>query len=100
MTLQSTVRLCQDQISCDLNGEAAIFNVRTGAYYGLDAVGATIWKLMEQPRTVQSIHEAILCQFDVEDERCQADVLELLEKLSREGLIELVQPEMRDLGDT
>jgi len=90
MTLQSTVRVSQDQVSCDLNGEAAILNLKTGTYYGLDPVGATIWKLMEQPCTVESIREAMLQKYEVDEERCQADLLELLAKLSAEGLIEVM----------
>lgn len=89
MTLQSTVRLSRDQVSCDLNGEAAILNLKTGTYYGLDPVGATIWKLMEKPCSVESIRERMLERYEVEPERCQSDLLELLEKLSAEGLIEV-----------
>ena len=89
MTLHSTVQLSRDQVSCDLNGEAAILKLTTGVYYGLDPVGATIWKLMEQPRTVESIREAILKRYEVDAERCQSDLFELLQKLSAEGLIEV-----------
>lgn len=90
MTLHSTVQLSRDQVSCDLNGEAAILNLTTGVYYGLDPVGATIWKLMEQPRTVESIREAMLKRYEVDAERCQSDLFELLQKLTAEGLVEVV----------
>jgi hypothetical protein len=89
MTINSTVRLSRDQVSCDLNGEAAILNLKTGKYYGLDPVGATVWKLMEQPCTIESIREAMRQRYDVDAERCQSDLLELLEKLSAKGLIEV-----------
>lgn len=89
MTLQTVVRASQDQVSCDLDGEAAILNLKTGVYYGLDPVGATIWKLMEQPCTVESIRDAVLQKYEVDEERCQRDLVELLDKLSAEGLIEV-----------
>jgi hypothetical protein len=89
MTLESTVRLSKDQVSCDLNGEAAILNLKTGTYYGLDPVGATIWKMMEQPCTVESLREQMLRRYEVEPERIQSDLLDLLEKLKAEGLIEV-----------
>jgi hypothetical protein len=93
VTLQSTVRLSPDQVSCDLNGEAAILGLHTGTYYGLDPVGATIWKLIEQPRTIESIRDAMLQKYDVDASRCENDLFELLEKLNREGLIEITDPE-------
>ena len=89
MTLQTVVRASQDQVSCDLDGEAAILNLKTGVYYGLDPVGAAIWKLMEQPCTVESIRDAVLQKYEVDEERCQRDLVELLDKLSAEGLIEV-----------
>ena len=89
MTLQSTVRVSQDQVSCDLNGEAAILNLKTGTYYGLDPVGATIWKLIEKPCTVESLREAMLQKYEVDAQRCESDLLDLLEKLKAEGLIDV-----------
>jgi len=33
----------KDQISCDLAGEAAILELKSGTYFGLDEVGAVVW---------------------------------------------------------
>jgi hypothetical protein len=93
MTLGSIVHASPDQVSCDLQGEAAILNLRTGIYYGLDAVGAAIWKLIEQPRTVASIREAVVAEFDVQPETAERDLFDLLGGLSAEGLIETRDPQ-------
>ncbi len=87
---RSTVVVMKDQVSCDLSGEAAILNLKSGVYFGLNTVGASIWKLIQEPRTVKEIHEAILEEYDVEPNRCEHDVLELLQELSTQGLIEIV----------
>ena len=78
-----------EQVSCDLAGEAAILNLKNGVYYGLDPVGARIWNLLQEPRTVNEIGEALLKEYDVEPERCERDLLALLQKLAAEGLIEV-----------
>jgi hypothetical protein len=85
----SVVVAAKDQVSCDLAGEAAILNIKSGLYYGLDPVGARIWSLMQEPRPVAEIQDAIAAEYDVEPERCAADLAELLQKLLSEGLIEL-----------
>ena len=79
----------KDQVSCDLAGEAAILNIKNGVYYGLDPVGARIWNLMQQPRAVFEIQNAITGEYDVEPERCARDLFGLLNRLLEEGLIEV-----------
>ncbi len=86
---RSVVVAAKDQVSCDLAGEAAILNVKSGVYYGLDPVGARIWSLLQEPRAVVEIQSAITSEYDVEPERCAADLTSLLEELLAEGLIEV-----------
>jgi hypothetical protein len=89
LSKQSVVTVTQDQVSCSLGSEAAILNVKDGIYYGLDPVGAHIWKLLQTPRKIADIHELLLQEFDVESDLCQHDLLALLEDLLRVGLIEV-----------
>jgi len=86
---RSTVVVAKEQVSCDLAGEAAILNLKNGVYYGLDPVGARIWNLLQEPRIVNEIGEALLKEYDVESDRCESDLLALLQKLAAEGLIEV-----------
>jgi hypothetical protein len=87
MTLEAVVQASPDQVSCDLEGEASILNLKTGVHYGLDPVGAAVWKLIEQPQTVAAIRDAMLERFEVDAERCETDLFALLDKLAAEGLI-------------
>jgi hypothetical protein len=85
----STVVAAKDQVSSDLGGEVAILDLKAGVYYGLDAVGARIWSLIEEPRTVNEIRDILLEEYDVEPERCERDLLALLRRLADEGLVEV-----------
>ena len=86
----STVVVTKDQVSCDLSGEAAILNLKSGVYFGLNTVGASIWKLIQEPRSVKEIQEAIQEEYEVEPDQCERDVLELLQELSLHELIQIV----------
>jgi hypothetical protein len=86
----STVVVTKDQVYCDLSGEAAILNLKSGVYFGLNTVGASIWKFIQEPRSVKEIQDAIQEEYDVELAQCERDVLELLQELSTHGLIEIV----------
>ena len=85
----STIMTAQDQVFADLEGEAVILNLKSGVYYSLDAVGAFIWNLIQEPKTVNDIRDAILAEYEVEIEHCERDLLALLEKLNAEGLVEI-----------
>lgn len=85
----SKVVVAKDQLSCDLSGEAAILNLKNGVYYGLDPVGARIWNLIQEPKTVNEIRDAILEEYDVDPDLCESDLFKLLQKLAEEGLIEV-----------
>ena len=88
---RSTIVVTKDQVSADLSGEAAILNLKTSTYFGLNTVGASIWKLVREPKTVSQIRDAIIQEYDVEPDRCEHDILELLQELSKHGLIEIIE---------
>lgn len=92
LTLETLIHASPNQVSCDRQGEAAILNLDTGLYYALDPVGAAVWNLLEQPRTVAALREAILAEYEVDAPSCERDLFELLENLAAEGLIEVHSP--------
>src|SRR5439155_25926548 len=85
----SIVVVAKEQVSCDLGGEAAILNLQNGVYYGLDPVGARIWNLIQEPKGINEIYEILLKEYNVDPDRCERDLLALLQKLAAEGLIEV-----------
>ncbi len=87
--LNSVVIAAADQVSCDLQGEAAILNLKTGVYYGLDDVGASVWRMLDGPRRVDELIDALLGEYEVDREECQRDVIALLGELAVRGLIEI-----------
>ena len=63
---QTIIVAVADQASVDLDDEAAILNLKTGVYFGLNEVAARIWRLIQTPHTVGEIRAAVLDEFDVE----------------------------------
>jgi hypothetical protein len=91
---KSKVVIAKDVLSCDLSGEAAMLDLKSGRYYGLNPVGARIWNLLKEPRTVESLIQAVLAEYDVPREECERDALDILGRLASEGLIEVSDAEM------
>jgi hypothetical protein len=89
INVYSVVVVTKDQVSADLSGEAAILNLKSGVYFGLNTVGASIWKLIQEPRSVNEIRDALVQEYDVEPGKCEKDLLALLEELLSKELIEV-----------
>ena len=87
--LSTRVKKSPNQVSCNLDGEVAILNLKSSLYFGLDAVGVAVWDKLSEPRQVSQICQVITDQFDVSEQRCQADVIVLLSELNKAGLIEI-----------
>ena len=83
-------KLTSQQIASKVGGEIVILNHNKGAYYGLDEVGALVWNnLEEEPKTLESLCDAVLNAYDIDQETCQEDVELLLEDLISEKLVEV-----------
>jgi len=91
----SIVVASSEQVSCPLGEESAILNLKNTVYYGLNSVGARVWELLQQPKSVGEIRDTLLEEFEVEAERCERDLLDLLEKMRSEGLIEVQSAAVR-----
>ncbi len=89
ITRNTLVVQAKEQVSADLQGDVAILNLKNSVYYGVDAVGPRIWHLIREPKSVSEILDALLSEYEVERECCEKDLLAFLEKLSKEGLIEI-----------
>ena len=83
----TSLRAITNHASCELGGEAVLLNLDTGVYYGLDTVGTRIWKLLQQPRSIAELRDVIIDEFDVDPDRCEADLGPFVDSLNSYGLV-------------
>jgi hypothetical protein len=88
-SINSVVCAAREQVSSELAGEYVILNLNAGVYHGLEATGARVWQLIQEPRRVCDIRDLLIDEYDVEADRCERDLLELLEDLANHGLLEV-----------
>ena len=67
--------------------EIVILDLAAGTYFGLDPVGARIWQLMGEGRTLAEICATMLEEYEVEREQLEVDVLRLAAELLERGLV-------------
>ena len=91
LSIDSIVSAIGGQLSADLEGEIVILHLESGVYFGLSDVGARIWELIQEPRSVGDVRDALLKEYDVDASRVERDVLALLSELASHKLVE-IQP--------
>lgn len=87
LSLTSIVVVDTAAIATDLDGEVIILDTAKGIYYGLDAVGASIWNLIQQPKTLAEVRSAITEEYEVDPDTCERDLIRLIQSLSSNGLV-------------
>jgi hypothetical protein len=85
--MQSQVRISSEALFQEISGEGVILDLASSSYFGLDPVGTRFWQLLQQNPDLNSAREALLEEFDVEAERLKSDIDQLVEQLSKAGLV-------------
>jgi hypothetical protein len=89
VSLASVAVASHELVSANLDGEVVILGFNSGSYYGLDHVGVFVWDLLQEPRKVSDIRDAILEHYDVELGKCEQDLLALLVELADKQLVDI-----------
>jgi hypothetical protein len=87
LSIQSRVKINDEVLFQELQGEAVLLDLRTGVYFGLDRVGTRVWQLLGEHGALSTVVGAMLHEFDVDEQRCAGDLLVLTEQLREQGLI-------------
>jgi hypothetical protein len=91
MSIRLTTRVSvpPDVLIQELQGESVLLNLRTGRYFGLEEVGTRMWMNLTTAESLQAACDSLLAEYEVEGERLQRDLENLVEKLVEHGLLEV-----------
>ena len=89
MNLSDNVTIPPQVMARLVGDETVILDLASGTYYGLDPVGARIWQLMAEGKTLATVCEILLDEFDVTRETLERDVLHLTQEFSAKGLVKI-----------
>lgn len=74
-------------MEAEVDQEVVALSIEKGICYGLNPVGARIWRLLANPIRVADICTALVGEYQVDPEICEREVLDLLKQLRAEGMI-------------
>ena len=84
-----TYERAKQLMEAELGDEIVALEPDAGLCFGFNPVAASVWRLLDQPRTVDQLQAALLDEYDVEPERCAADLQLLLADLTERKLIRI-----------
>lgn len=85
----TTIVAAHDLLAGEFGEELIVLSLRDGVYYGLEDVGARIWKLLQEPITMAAICDTLASEYDIARAHCEQDVRALLGELAAKGLVEI-----------
>jgi hypothetical protein len=87
MSQGKTYSISSDVVFRDMSGEGVLLNLATGTYFGLDGVGTRVWHLLAEHRSVEAVIEALLLEYEVDEQELRHDVDTLLRQCEEKGLV-------------
>lgn len=83
----SLLRRAPGVLFTSLGDELVLMSAEHGAYFSLNAVGSRIWEHLAEPISQAQLCDALLREFNVPRERCEAEVSTFVGRLLASGLI-------------
>ena len=87
MNLSDKITIPAQVMARQVGEETVILDLASGTYFGLDPVGARIWQLLTEGKTLDEVCGAMLAEYEVSREDIERDVLRLAEELRTKQLI-------------
>ncbi|HYE27113.1 MAG TPA: PqqD family protein [Allosphingosinicella sp.] len=78
-----------EMIETEVDGELVALHIDNGTCYGFNSTATRIWALIEQPKRLSELTEALVREFDVDPATCRTELKELLDELAADGLVEI-----------
>lgn len=87
MTRDTSIELSPSVYARAFGDEIVLLDFGRGEYFGLDAVGAEIWRGIEGGQSLGVIADAIASRYEVQPDEAYRDILELVQTLQDESLV-------------
>ena len=82
------VKPSEDVVWRNLQGESVLLDLKSGVYFGLDAVGTRIWTLLQDHSDLQAVLQELLAEYEVSEETCARELMDLVSAMAEKGLVQ------------
>lgn len=86
---ETRVRISSSVYARPFGSEIVLLDFGRGEYFGLDEIGAEIWRGLEKGDALGAIADALVQRYDVSHEDVLRDIVDLVEQLRNESLLSI-----------
>lgn len=90
LSMSSTIQKCQDPIQASLDDSIVLMDIESGLYIEFDMIAADIWERIVGTVRVCDLITDLSTIYSGEQAELQADVLEFLSFLIKNGMLSIV----------
>jgi hypothetical protein len=83
------VRIAEGVLSSPVAREAVLLELESGRYFGLNEVGAKVWRLLSEGAELEAVVAAVATEYEVDEAMVRRDLDRLLDQLVEAGLVRL-----------
>lgn len=74
-------------LASDMDGDKVMMSIESGKYFNLGEIGGRIWELIEQPKTIEQVVDALMLEYEIDKEQCETQVGAFIQSLYDNELI-------------
>ena len=89
MKLADKIIVSPQVVAREVGNETVILDLESGTYFGLDAVGARMWQLIEEGKSLAAVCDTMAQEYDVSREILERDALALAHDLVEKKLVSI-----------
>ena len=81
------VKIPDDVLIREIDGEAVLLNLDSETYFGLDEVGVRMWTHLTDSASIQEAFSLLQAEYDVAEDQLRNDLMGLVRQLVDSGLL-------------
>jgi len=86
---KSRIRLNQELLQSEIDGETIMMSIDNGKYYGLNTVASRIWDLIKEEPLFSELIFKLIEEYNIEKSQCEIDTKEFVLNLLENNLIRI-----------
>ena len=91
ITLDTGIKRKPNLVAEKMGDEVVMMGVKSGKYYKLNTTSARIWELLEEEITPLKIVEILLSEYEIDEDLCRSEVLDILNQFAREQIVDVTE---------
>lgn len=89
--MSATYRRTAATMSTEVGNDVVALQANRGFAFGMEEVTAAVWRLLEEPRDLDTLVGELTADYDVDEAQCRAEITALLDQMTSERLVEEVR---------